>query len=119
MCLYCACRFSSGLIFFLRRRAAIVLLHPHARPLRLLGFALFILWMLLPLTYYSDDWIRHVYDGLQLVQGRPVYRLPPVDLPPPAGFDLLPNHAHRQTIYLPFTQLQAWLAGSLFYWLGA
>ncbi len=105
-------------LFFLRRRAAIVLLHPHARTLRLLGFALFILWMLLPLTYYSDDWIRHVYDGLQLVQGRPVYRLPPVDLPPPAGFDLLPNHAHRQTIYLPFTQLQAWLAGSLFYWLG-
>lgn len=105
-------------LFFIRRRTACILLHTQARTLRLFGFALFILWILFPLTYYSDDWIRHVYDGLQLVTGRPVYRIPPVDLPPPAGFDLLPNHAHRQTIYLPLTQLQAWLAGSLFYWLG-
>jgi len=82
-------------LFFLRRRAALVLLHPHARRIRLLCFGIFILWMLLPLSYYSDDWIRHVYDGLQLVQRRPVYRLPPVDLPSPAGFELLPNHAHR------------------------
>jgi hypothetical protein len=99
----------------LRRRSALILLHPEARHLRWILAVLYLLWMLFPMSYYSDDWIRHVYDGLQLVRGRPVYRMAPVDLPHPEGFDLLPDHAHRQTIYLPFTQLQAWAAGILFY----
>ncbi len=102
-------------IFFMRSRASVLLLHPRARILRIGFFCLFVFWMLVPLSYYSDDWIRHVYDGLQLSRSQPVYRIPPQELGHPPGFDLFPNHPFRQTIYLPATQLQAWLAGWAFY----
>jgi len=60
--------------------------------------------------YFSDDALRHIYDGNLLLQGADVYRTAPRELGAFAG--ILPNHPELPTIYLPFTQLQA-IAGAL------
>ncbi len=62
-------------------------------------------------VYFSDDSVRHVYDGHQLLAGRDVYAEPPAMLGRIGG--LLPNHPELPTIYLPFTQMQAVLGALL------
>ncbi|MCB1327261.1 MAG: hypothetical protein H7A21_05390 [Spirochaetales bacterium] len=62
--------------------------------------------------YFSDDALRHAFDGSQLLRGNDVYRFAPLELGASPGLPL-PNHAQLATIYLPFTQIQAVL-GALF-----
>ena len=62
-------------------------------------------------VYFSDDSVRHMYDGLQLLRGESIYIDPPTTLGPVEG--LLPNHPELASVYLPFTQLQAVVGAAL------
>lgn len=75
-------------------------------------------WGLISLTgysvsfiYFSDDQLRHIFDGWMLANGLDPFSVSPDqvakhylnrDIPG------LPNHPDTATIYLPFTNLQAW-----------
>ena len=57
--------------------------------------------------YFSDDSVRHIFDGVYLLRGVDVYTVPPIKLGALHG--LMPNHPHLPTVYLPVTQAQAML----------
>jgi len=59
--------------------------------------------------FFSDDSLRHVFDGFYLLRGVDVYSTPPLLLSPVC--EALPNHPQYSTIYFPFTQALA-AAGS-------
>ncbi len=81
-----------------------------AWPLALFAVAIGVACVFAP-VYFSDDSIRHIHDGFYLLQGVDVYSTPPEALPP--FLDRLPNHPDVGTIYLPFTQLQAYAGAAL------
>ena len=60
--------------------------------------------------FFSDDALRHLYDGHYLWSGVDVYSIPPQDSY--QVLDKLPNHPELPSIYFPVTQIQA-MAGSL------
>ena len=62
-------------------------------------------------VYFSDDSVRHMYDGFQLLRGQAIYVDPPAVLGRVEG--MLPNHPELASIYLPFTQLQATLGAAM------
>lgn len=61
--------------------------------------------------YFSDDSIRHIYDGVQILRGGAVYLEPPATLGKLG--ELMPNHPELATVYLPFTQFQSVLGALL------
>ena len=73
--------------------------------LLLLTFCLFQVIFSFTGFYFSDDSLRHIYDGYGLLHNWPIYEVPPVVLGNPLELPL--NHPDRATIYLPLTQLQA------------
>lgn len=60
--------------------------------------------------FFSDDALRHLYDGHYLWSGIDIYSIPPKDSY--QVLDKLPNHPELPSIYFPVTQIQA-MAGSL------
>ena len=62
--------------------------------------------------FFSDDAIRHIYDGFYLVSGIDIYSQSPDKLQ--RLFLEKPNHSSLPSIYFPVTQIQAYLGALLF-----
>lgn len=85
-------------------------------------FFLFLIFLVFPNYWFSDDSIRHIYDAYYFLHRIDPYQISPKEAGFIFGMERLPNHPDHTTIYFPFTQLVAlisiYLANLLFIYTG-